>query len=109
MAPYTMSIEIINQTPGAVSFVADARLPGDGYVEASGNNVSPQSTGVGASLLKGGGKHGLFMVTLFSVPGCSKNLLVWSSMSAASNGEVIVKVRITPGRISRGDSIAHVC
>ncbi|RYP37896.1 hypothetical protein DL767_002768 [Monosporascus sp. MG133] len=92
MAPYTMKIEIRNSTPYEITYVADARLSGDGYVSSTGYNVGPQTTGEGARLSKGGGTEGLFTATLFSVSGFSQNLLVWSSMSAASDGKVIVKI-----------------
>ncbi|RYP26547.1 hypothetical protein DL768_011687 [Monosporascus sp. mg162] len=92
MAPYTMKIDIRNGTPNEVVYVGSARLSGDGYVSTTGYNVGAQATGEGASLLKGGGTEGLFIATLFSISGCSQNLLVWSSMSAASEGEAIVKI-----------------
>ncbi|RYP11222.1 hypothetical protein DL764_000178 [Monosporascus ibericus] len=92
MAPYTMKIVIQNDTPNEVAYIGSARLSGDGYVSSTGYNVGTQTTGEGASLSKGGGTEGLFIATLFSVSGCPKNLLVWSSMSAASGGEVIVKI-----------------
>ncbi|RYP58957.1 hypothetical protein DL771_011046 [Monosporascus sp. 5C6A] len=92
MAPYTMKIEIRNSTPSEVAYIGSARLSGDGYVSSTGHNVSAQSTGEGASLSKGGGHEGLFIATLFSISGFSQNLLVWSSMSAASGGKVIVQI-----------------
>ncbi|RYP09096.1 hypothetical protein DL765_008576 [Monosporascus sp. GIB2] len=92
MAPYTMKIEIRNHTPSEVAYVASARLSGDGYVSSTGYNVGASSTGEGASLSKGGGHEGLFIATLFSISGFSQNLLVWSSMSAASDGKVIVQL-----------------
>ncbi|RYP66834.1 hypothetical protein DL769_005929 [Monosporascus sp. CRB-8-3] len=92
MAPYTMKIEIQNRSPSKIAYVGNARLGGDGYVSSTGYNVDAQSTAEGASLSKGGGHEGLFIATLFSVFGSSKNLLVWSSMSAASGGKVIVQI-----------------
>ncbi|RYP93103.1 hypothetical protein DL770_000760 [Monosporascus sp. CRB-9-2] len=88
MAPLTMKIEIRNVTPSEVTYVGSARLSGDGYVSSTGYNVGAQSTGEGASLSQGGGHGGLFIATLFSISGCSKNLLVWSPMSAASNTQI---------------------
>jgi hypothetical protein len=98
MAPYTMKINI--QSPVRdVAYIGSARLPGDGYVTVTGRNcpaTPTASTAEGASLAKGGGHQGLFIATLFSVSGCLQNLLVWTSMSANSDGKVIVQVRL-PG------------
>ncbi|KAI3317215.1 hypothetical protein HD806DRAFT_515784 [Xylariaceae sp. AK1471] len=91
MAPYTMKINIQNPARD-VAYIGSVRLKGDGYVTTTGQNVAAGSTSEGASLLKAGGSEGLFIATLFSVSGCSQNLLVWSSMSAASGGEVIVQI-----------------
>ncbi|RYP27630.1 hypothetical protein DL767_007594 [Monosporascus sp. MG133] len=92
MAPYTMKINIRNDLKDEIAYIGAARLKGDGYVCSTGKNIAAGSTDEGASLKKGGGTEGLFIATFFSVPGCAKNLLVWSSMSAASGGEVIVRV-----------------
>ncbi|KAI0420846.1 hypothetical protein F5X98DRAFT_371338 [Xylaria grammica] len=91
MAPYTMKIKI-DDPVSEVTYIASARLSGDGYVTATGSNVPARTTSNGASLLKGGGHEGLFIATFFAVSGCSKNLLVWSSMSAKSDGQVIVQI-----------------
>jgi hypothetical protein len=79
-----------------VAYIGSARLAGDGYVTTTGYNVTALSTSEGASLAKGGGHEGLFIATLFSVVNCPQNLLVWSSMSANSDGQVIVQVRFFP-------------
>ncbi|RYP83487.1 hypothetical protein DL770_005377 [Monosporascus sp. CRB-9-2] len=92
MAPYTMKINIRNDLGDEIAYIGAARLKGDGYVCSTGKNITAGSTDEGASLKKGGGTEGLFIATFFSIPGCAKNLLVWSSMSAASGGEVIVQV-----------------
>ncbi|RYP64350.1 hypothetical protein DL771_008795 [Monosporascus sp. 5C6A] len=94
MAPYTMKINIQNGLvgEGEVAYIGSARLKGDGYVCSSGKSIAAGSTDEGASLKKGGGTEGLFIATFFSIPGCPRNLLVWSSMSAASSGKVIVRI-----------------
>ncbi|RYP25575.1 hypothetical protein DL768_011452 [Monosporascus sp. mg162] len=92
MAPYTMKINIQNNLGDEVAYIGAVRLKGDGYVRSTGKSIASGSTDEGASLEKGGGTEGLFIATFFSVPGCAKNLLVWSSMSAASGGEAIVRV-----------------
>ncbi|RYP77261.1 hypothetical protein DL769_003456 [Monosporascus sp. CRB-8-3] len=92
MAPYTMKINIRNDLGDEVAYIGAVRLKGDGYVCSTGKNIASGSTDEGASLKKGDGTEGLFIATLFSIPGCASNLLVWSSMSAASGGEVMVRV-----------------
>ncbi|KAI1816879.1 hypothetical protein GGS20DRAFT_147938 [Poronia punctata] len=91
MAPYTMKINIKDPVTD-VAYIGSARLPGDGYVTVTGRNCEAGSTTQGASLEKGGGHEGLFIATLFSIAGCLQNLLVWTSMSADSDGRVIVQL-----------------
>lgn len=92
MAPYTMKINI--EGGKSVSYICSARLEGDGYVTTTGRTVTALgSNNECASLEKGDGTDGLFIATLFSISGCSQNLLVWSSMSAPSAGGISVKVR----------------
>ncbi|KAI8628329.1 hypothetical protein F5Y19DRAFT_486283 [Xylariaceae sp. FL1651] len=99
MAPYTMKINIQNPEID-VAYIGSARLKGYGYVTTTGTNVAAGSTSEGASLTKGGGTEGLFIATLFSVSECSENLLVWSSMSAASDGEVMVQIAFIDPNLS---------
>ncbi|TGJ76161.1 hypothetical protein E0Z10_g10906 [Xylaria hypoxylon] len=107
MAPYTMKININNPVT-EITYVASARLSGDGYVTATGNNIPARTTSTGASLAKGGGHEGLFIATFFAVHGCAKNLLVWSSMSAKSDGKVIVLIAFVDSHTSI-TSIPNLC
>ncbi|RYO84982.1 hypothetical protein DL766_009417 [Monosporascus sp. MC13-8B] len=92
MTPYTMKINIQNGLAGEVAYLGATCLKGDGCVCGSGKGIAAGSTDEGVSLKKGGGTEGLFMATFFSIPGCPKNLLVQSSMSAASDSKVIVRI-----------------
>ena len=98
MAPYIMQVEVCNNTPFTCVGVGSSTYSGlDGTTHPPGYTTVNKWSTSKFSITKSGGGQGLFTALTWCVRGDGSGedkhqFSVWSSMSAASDGEAIVRL-----------------
>jgi hypothetical protein len=112
MAPYVMTVLVVNQTDDRVRWVGASTLSElDGETSVDSLSVAAQSE-ARIAVTKRGGKHGLFTALTWGVGSAEPRVLVWARMSAAKEAVAQVRLRDVYGlsaKQMRGSSTADYC